>query len=83
LTRQLPASTTKDQSTHFIPQGLGATSRKQFDSKKIDFGQSNKSPLIAQTSAFEPVKAAAVPLACGRSRKPSMATDAISARCTK
>ena len=62
LTRQLPASTTKDQSTHFIPQGLGATSRKQFDSKKIDFGQSNKSPLIAQTSAFEPVKAAAVPL---------------------
>ena len=64
LTRQLPASTTKDQSTNFVPQGrgLGATSRKQFDSKKIDFGQSNKSPLIAQTSAFEPVKAAAVPL---------------------
>jgi len=60
LTRQLPASTTKDQSTDFMPQT--ATSRKQFDSKKIDFGQSNKSPVIAQTSAFELVKAAPVPL---------------------
>ena len=60
LSRQLPDTATKDPSTSFISQR--STPRKQLESKKIDFGQSGESPLIAQTSAFEPVKAAPVAL---------------------